>query len=557
MDFSALNRTTIIKEMVSAEQDIIVIGGGITGAGIALDAASRGLKVVLVEKQDFASGTSSRSTKLVHGGLRYLKNYEFGLVRQVGRERAILHRNARHIVLPEKMLLPIIKGGSLNRFLTRTGLAIYDLLAGVKKRERKRMLNRQEVLKAEPLLREDILIGAGTYYEYKASDTRLTIGVLKKAFEYGALAANYLSAGSFVYEDGKVRGMKVTDLLNSDDYDITAKYVINATGPWVDEIRRKNDSLQGKRLHLTKGIHITIPFDRLPLKQPVYFDVNDGRMVFAIPRYDKIYIGTTDTDYEGNKEDPLTEECDVEYLLDAVNNMFPSARLVIEDVVASWAGLRPLIHRDGKSPSELSRKDEIFISDSGLISIAGGKLSGYRVMAEKAVDIVMKDHVRTTGKPFVKSITRDIPLSGADFVFPEDLRYLVEYADHKFDEAKQTGITPEEMKKLFYRYGTHIDRIIEKAYEYYNISKNTEASWIRAEVWYSMNHEMTTCPGDFFIRRTEMLQFFRERINGMLDIVCDEMACLLGWTEEEKNRRMKDFVREYEAAVSFKISNSK
>lgn len=538
--------------MISSEQDIIIIGGGITGAGIALDASSRGLNVILIEKQDFAAGTSSRSTKLVHGGLRYLKNFEFGLVREVGRERTILHKNARHIVFPEKMLLPIIRGGNLKRFLTYIGLTMYDVLARVKKKERKRMLNRHKTIKAEPLLRDDILLGGGMYYEYKASDTRLTIEILKKAYEYGALTANYISMISFIYKNGKVKGVEARDLINNTDHKFYAKCIINATGPWVDELRKKDNSLTGKRLHLTKGIHITIPYSRLPLKQSVYFGVNDGRMVFAIPKYKKVYIGTTDTDYAGNTEEPEADISDVEYLLAAANYTFPSADLVIEDVESSWAGLRPLIHKEGRSPSELSRKDEIFFSDSGLISVAGGKLSGYRIMAEKVVDIVIKDFADSVNKPLKKCITKDITLSGADFKFSNDLRNLVEYADHKFDEAKQTGIPQEEMKKLFYRYGTNIDLIIEKAYEYYNICKNTEGSWLRAEVWYSVNHEMTTSLSDFFIRRTEMLYFNKEQIKGSVDIICDEMSTLLDWPEKEKECRLKDFFKEYEAVTEFR-----
>jgi glycerol-3-phosphate dehydrogenase len=401
MQFSARNRQAFKDAIAGEVYDILVIGGGITGAGIALDAAARGLKVALIEKNDFAHGTSSRSTKLIHGGLRYLKQLEIALVREVGQERAILHHNAPHIVIPEKMLLPIIEGGSLGKYSTSLGLYVYDRLAGVQRNERRKMLSKEETLQLEPQLRQDILKGGGVYIEYRTDDARLVIEVLKTAVEKGALPINYCEAVSFIYEEKQVAGVVCRDSLQGDSFTIKARKVINAAGPWVDKLRKLDNSLNGKRLHLTKGVHLVVSKDRLPLRQSVYFDIpGDGRMMFAIPRGKVVYLGTTDTSYTESPDHPLTTEEDVAYVLKATNHMFPAANLSPDDVISTWAGLRPLIHEDGKSPSELSRKDEIFVSASGLLSMAGGKLTGFRKMAERVVDMVAADLSKSLHKKF-------------------------------------------------------------------------------------------------------------------------------------------------------------
>ena len=293
---SALQRNATFNSLDNQHLDLLIIGGGITGAGIALDAASRGLKTALFEMQDFAAGTSSRSTKLIHGGLRYLKQLEISLVREVGQERAIIYQNAPHIVRPRQMLLPIIREGSLGKYGTSVGLYVYDFLAGVDTKERRTMHTPEEVSAMEPLLRTDILEGGGLYWEYQTDDARLTIEVLKTAAEYGNQAINYATVSGFHYnEAGKITGVKVTDQLTNRSINVYGKAIINAAGPWVDEVRSKDDVVQGKRLHLTKGVHLVFAYKRLPLKEAVYFDVKDGRMIFAIPKDNTTYVGTTDT----------------------------------------------------------------------------------------------------------------------------------------------------------------------------------------------------------------------------------------------------------------------
>lgn len=302
--FSSKNRAEVYNRLTREELDLLVVGGGITGAGIALDAASRGMKIGLVEMQDFAAGTSSRSTKLVHGGLRYLKQFEIQMVAEVGKERAIVYENGPHVTTPEWMLLPMHKGGTFGPFSTSIGLRVYDFLAGVKRSEWRSMLSAKETLAKEPLVKQDGLKGGGYYVEYRTDDARLTIEVMKEAVAHGARVINYTKAEEILYENGKVVGMRVTDLATGDVHEIRAKKVVNATGPWVDELREKDGSKVGKQLRLTKGVHVVIDQSKFPLKQAVYFDTPDGRMIFAIPRDGKAYVGTTDTFFDKDTSHP-------------------------------------------------------------------------------------------------------------------------------------------------------------------------------------------------------------------------------------------------------------
>src|SRR5689334_6295997 len=281
MNFSSQSRNELIQRLKSESFDLVVIGGGITGAGIALDAASRGLKTALVEKKDFAYGTSSRSTKLIHGGLRYLKQLEFGLVKEVGSERAVVHKLAPHLVVPEKMLLPLLEKRGMGYGLTSIGLKIYDWLAGVKSEDQRKMLTKQQTLKHEPLLKHDEIKGGAVYAEYRTDDARLTIEIMKTAFRHGAVVANYVQVSEFMYVDKKVSGVKVIDTLTNSSFVIHATAIVNAAGPWVDELREINKSKQGKTLHLTKGVHIVLQHQKFPVQQAVYFNVDDGRMIFA------------------------------------------------------------------------------------------------------------------------------------------------------------------------------------------------------------------------------------------------------------------------------------
>lgn len=503
--FSVLHRPEIIEKLRKNTYDLIVIGGGITGAGIALDAASRGLKTALVEKNDFAFGTSSRSTKLIHGGLRYLKQLEFGLVREVGSERAIVHRLAPHLVIPEKMLLPLYEKKGLGYWLTSIGLRIYDYLAGVRPEDQRRMLTRPQTLRYEPLLSGQDIKGGAIYAEYRTDDARLTIEIIKTAFNYGADVLSYARVSDFTYNAGAISGIVVIDEVTGEPFQVRGKAVVSAAGPWVDDLRTINRSRSAKRLHLTKGVHVVVPREKLPVQQSIYFDVDDGRMIFAIPRGRVTYIGTTDTTYDGPIDDVATTADDAAYLIRAVNATFPRVKLRLKDIESSWAGLRPLIHEEGKSTSQISRKDEIFESDTGLISIAGGKLTGYRKMAERVVNLVIRKHF--ADRKLTKCHTSRIHLAGGDFHSKKEVRKYILTLNKA---VKIYDISDITVNYLVASYGKQTDLIIRNFREIED--SDTDLRLLKAELLFGLRHEMVVTLSDFFIRRTGMVYFHISKV---------------------------------------------
>lgn len=539
--FSNVNRKEKLQKVTKEVYDLVVIGGGITGAGIALDASSRGMKVLLLEKGDFASGTSSKSTKLIHGGLRYLKQFDFWLVKEVGSERAIVHKLAPHLVLPEKMLLPLIEGGSYGKWLTSIGLKVYDILAQVSGDDKRQMLEKKEAMKLEPLLPKKILNGAGYYAEYRTDDARLTLENLKTSLQFGAQLFNYTKVTDFIYEDEKVAGVIFTDEVFGDEYRVSSKYVINAAGPWVDELRSVNQSKKGKRLHLTKGVHLVFPKEKLPVKQSVYFDIPDGRMMFAIPRGKVTYIGTTDTNFNLDKDHVTTDIADAIYLVSAVNNMFPDIELELDDIISSWAGLRPLIHEEGKSASELSRKDEIFTSDTGLVSIAGGKLTGYRKMAERTVNRIAKKMEEDHDVELEHCTTDKIPLCGNDF---KKFKHVKKYIGKVQEQLQDDGFAKHDAWYLVTTYGKQTESILEM-YSKIKGDKSKERI-IRAEAQFAIAHEMALNPLDFFIRRTGRLYFDIDSVRKYKKPVFEEFQKAYNYSEEE----MEAFSKELDAQLT-------
>jgi len=533
--FSNLHRTTIVNDFKKEPFDILIIGGGITGAGIALDAASRGLKVALVEKNDFASGTSSKSTKLIHGGLRYLKQFDFWLVREVGSERAIIHNLAPHLVVPDKMILPIIENGTYGSWLTSIGLKIYDILASVEGDDKRKMLDKEEALLKEPLLPEDVLEGAGYYAEYRTDDARLTIEVLKTAVRQGARALNYCKIKKLTYTNGKITGALADDLIQNETLELKAKYVINATGPWVDQIRDNMDINHGtgKRLQLTKGVHLVFPFEKFPVKQSIYFDVPDGRMIFGIPRGKITYVGTTDTKYEGDPREVKTDLADAMYLIEAVNHMFPEIELELDDIQSSWAGLRPLIYEEGKTAGELSRKDEIFESATGLISIAGGKLTGYRKMAERIVDLVDKKRSKEYDLDLKPVQTETIRLTENPF---KNYKEVKEYIKELQPGLAIYGFDKTDVTSLVHRYGRQLALVLQKFDQL--TDQDAEIRLAKAELWYTLNYEMVAEPLDFFERRTGRLFFDSPGIDKLKEPILKEFSRVFKWDEDTYQKQL-------------------
>ncbi|CAG9621773.1 glycerol-3-phosphate dehydrogenase/oxidase [Sutcliffiella rhizosphaerae] len=547
--FASYNRSLILEKMTEETYDVLVIGGGITGSGIALDAATRGMKTAVVEMQDFAAGTSSRSTKLVHGGLRYLKQLEVKMVAEVGKERAIVYENGPHVTTPEWMLLPIQKGGTFGKLSTSLGLRVYDFLANVKKSERRKMLNAEETLQREPLLNRRGLKGGGLYVEYRTDDARLTIEVLKEAVKHGAEAVNYVKVEELLYENNKVIGVKVVDQLTEKGHYIYAKKIVNAAGPWVDSLREMDGSKKGKHLQLTKGIHLVFDQSKFPLKQAIYFDTEDKRMIFAIPRDGKTYVGTTDTVYKDDMENPRMTKEDKEYVLGAVAYMFPSLTIKEADIESSWTGLRPLIFEEGKSASEISRKDEVWVSESGLITIAGGKLTGYRKMAEMVVNLINNQLVKESGKNYGGSKTKNMPISGGDVGGSKNFQ---SFLHHQVKEGMNSGFTNNQAQKLASMYGSNVVKL-------FKLGKENEEKAVKlgvpldvyVQVLYAIREEMAATINDFFIRRTGALFFHIEWVEKWKEKVLHIMTSELVWSSEqkEKNRllleqRLNDAVKE-------------
>ncbi|MDM5187385.1 aerobic glycerol-3-phosphate dehydrogenase [Bacillus sp. DX4.1] len=532
MKFSSKQRKDVLNEVNKQELDVIVIGGGITGSGIALDGATRGLSTIVFEMQDFAAGTSSRSTKLVHGGLRYLKQLEVKMVAEVGKERAIVYENGPHVTTPEWMLLPFHTGGTFGSFSTSIGLRVYDFLAGVKRSERRKMFSREETMKKEPLVKQEGLKGGGYYVEYRTDDARLTIEVMKEAIEHGAKAVNYAKVDGFLYKDGKVCGVRVIDLLDGEVYEVYGKKIVNAAGPWVDTLREKDNSKKGKVLQLSKGVHLVIDQKRFPLGQAIYFDTPDKRMVFAIPRGGKTYVGTTDTFYDKDAAVPQMTTEDRTYIINAINYMFPTVKITEKDIESSWAGVRPLIYEEGKNASEISRKDEIWTSESGLITIAGGKLTGYRKMAEMVVDYVTNLLQKEGHGSYPKSETKHMPISGGHV---SGSKQFPTFVANKAQEGTKYGLTTEQAEQFAKFYGSNVDVLFNLAKQYKEEAKEYNMPLdVLVPLVYAMDYEMTAKPVDFFIRRRGAVFFNIHWVYDWKETVIGYMAVKLGWSKEEQ-----------------------
>lgn len=461
--------------------DVLVIGGGITGAGISLDASSRGLNTCLIDMNDFASGTSSKSTKLIHGGLRYLEQFKFKLVHETGNERAILSNIAPHLVKPEKMLLPIIKNGKLNKFSTRIALMIYDYLANVRKEDKNKILSIGQTFSQEPLLKSNNILGSAYYSEYRTDDSRLTIEVLKKSHELGASPINYIKAIDFIYKENKVEGVRCKDQLDGTILELYAKNIINASGSWTDEVLNDKE----KKLVLSKGVHIVVSRKIFNLSQSIYFDAIDKRMIFAIPRGDKVYVGTTDTEFNKKEDKLVVLRKEVNYLLNSVNKTF-SVLLNLEHVESSWVGLRPLVKDGNKKVSEVSREDEIFVSKEGIISIAGGKLTGYRKMGERVIDFILKKDNITKKK----SLTKNLKLYG-------------NYYNKLKSQILDLGFTHNQFNKYYDNYGDECQEI------FFTIKGRSKEDniLIISEYRFCIKNEMCHNLLDFFSQRNSMVYY--------------------------------------------------
>ena len=540
-EFSFRTRASNLEALGCGSFDLLVVGGGITGAGVARDAALRGLSVALIERRDFASGTSSRSSKLIHGGLRYLQQGDVGLVREAATERYVLRRLAPHLARPTQMLVPVSSRSGYAKI--KVGLWTYDRLAGVSEDEQYRMLSRDETLALEPTLRPEGVYGAGLYYEYVTDDARLVMETVKSAAALGAVAVNHCEVTDFISEGERVAGVTWCDRATGAEGVARARVIINAAGPWVDAVRLLCERGEAPRLRLTKGIHLGLRPERLGVSRIVVMNARDRRGVFAIPKGAVTYIGTTDTDYVGPYDDPAITLDDVLYLLEAAERTFAVDALSPDDVVSAWAGLRPLLHQEGKKPSELSRKDEIMIGTGGLLSIAGGKLTTFRRMAQRIVDLAC-EQLGASGQTLPSPVgeSEQVPLSGGET--GDDVVAYGERLQQRWPEVPR-----DIVERLVQVYGSNAERLVEgiAADPILGTRCAPGLAVTRAEVEYAVREEMAMSLEDFLERRSRLLLWDPENGVTAAESASRWMANLLGWSA----RRAEDEVAEYQAHVRY------
>ena len=512
--------------MAAEPVDLLVIGGGITGAGIARDAALRGIRTALVERGDFGGATSSHSSRLIHGGLRYLEQGAFHLVFEASRERRVLLGIAPHLVRPVAFLFPVYRGSRVTPWRLRAGMWLYDLLAAFRNVRGHRWLSPRRVRREEPALKDKDLLGAALYYDAQTDDARLVLATVRGAARAGALAANYTEVTGLAKPDGRVRGAVLRDALTGESRMVRALTVVNATGPWTDAVRRMDEPGAEPLLRATKGAHVAVPRARLGHTHAVtLFSPIDGRVMFVLPWGDLSYIGTTDTDDAGSPDDVRVTSQDVVYLLRSANAYFPDARLGPGDVVSSWAGLRPLLAppRD-VAASDVSREHRIVESASGLVTIAGGKLTTYRVMARDVVDQVARRLSELDGRPHgFPPPTHRLPLPGGE---PADFEVLV-------DAARARDVPESVARHLVRSYGSECAAVLNHAAQTPALSRTIVAG--RPEIWAEVRHaverEMAVRLADVMIRRMHL--FYEEPGHGerAAPAVARLMGQLLGWDE--------------------------
>lgn len=508
------NRAARFTDLEQETFDILVIGAGITGCGIARDAAMRGLRTALIDASDIGSGTSSRSSKLVHGGLRYLAQGQLGVVKEAANERRILRKLAPHLSLTNSMV--VLAPSRKTLALLKTGLWTYEKMGHVDKHERHEVWRSKKLKEMEPAVRSDNLTGAIVYPEYLTDDARLTLANARSAAAHGASVLSYARAEKIIMEGGRASGAVVKGTLASESLgaEIRARIVVNACGPWVDLVRRLENESAGSKLQLTKGIHLVIKKERLPFHRSIVWNAPDGRSLFAVPRGEFVYIGTTDTFYRDPEYWPSITVDDVLYLMKSANSILAEKPLTPSDVVSLWSGLRPLLGAEGKNPSEISRRDEVIEGTGGVLSIAGGKLTSYRSMAQRMVDTCEK---RLNRKPGTTA-AGDEPLPGGDFQIPIDKLQT---------KVEELGLTPVEAERVTRLYGI----------EALEIFKSGKGPAVEAE--YAVQAEGALTLKDYWVRRSTRAWFDDDGGLASLEPAADVMATHLGWNDAERIQQIE------------------
>jgi glycerol-3-phosphate dehydrogenase len=508
-----------LEQAAGSVSDVFIVGGGITGAGVAREAALRGLKTVLVDKGDFASGTSSRSSKLIHGGLRYLAQGDVALVREAARERAVLRRLAPHLAEPLWMMMPT--ASLAGRMKMQAGVWTFEKLAGDQAGDKYQVLDRRAALEKEPGLRPTPLAGAVVFQEYQTDDARLVLETIKAASARGAMVANYAEVTGVESDPAGLR-VSVLDRLTGESLVVRARSLVNASGPWFEKVQGMAAAPQpgapGAKLQLTRGIHLVVPRAKLPVRHSVVLKSPDGRSTFVVPRGRVVYIGTTDTHYVGQAEEPGVSKEDARYLLDSVAATFVEAPSA-EDVIGTWSGVRPLLAQEGKAPSEISRRDEIVIGPGPVVGIAGGKLTTYRRMSER----VCQEVFRLLGQ------SADTGIDSADGALAGGSQ-----EEQSAAREKSPGLSDKALEqRLWTTYGVAaasiVDSIAARARLGDRVGGLDELTF--AEIEHAVAHEMVASVDDMMRRRSRIAMFDTAAAIRAAPEVAGTLGRLLAWSE--------------------------
>jgi glycerol-3-phosphate dehydrogenase len=543
--FSHRTREINLGRMQRDEFDLAIIGGGVTGAAIARDAALRGMKVTLIEKGDFASGTSSKSSKMIHGGLRYLKQLDIGLVKESLSEREKLLYLAPHLVHAAPYLIPMYSGWR-GRLEHQIGLFGYDLLAGGSSLPRHRDLSREETLEEEPLLRQENLSGGFIYYDCLVNDARLTLALIKSAHEQGASVVNYAQAIGLNTDNESHREVRFREVMTGREGIIRARVIVSAVGPWTGELFKLH-RLSGPPIRPTKGVHLVFPGERLQVNKIVVLPTADNRIIFIVPLGQFAYVGTTDTDYSGPLDNVLVESDDVSYLLNTLNKCFPSLHLGPEDIASTWAGLRPLIMEKG-DPSKVSRDYYIALYEEGIAVIAGGKLTTHRTMAESIIDQVLERYGHFLQGEFRPCTTAEVPLTGGEMSdFPSYFRAQFLGLEGRW------GLSASNVEHLLHSYGRNHMQVLALGLHDPKLLKplGPNCRVLRAQVIYGVEDEMALTLEDFMSRRTDLLHFNGE---GKVEkVVAKLMAKSLGWSRARRRNEIKRYRQRVKEMFHFRL----
>jgi glycerol-3-phosphate dehydrogenase len=523
-------------ELAHQHFDLVVIGGGVVGAGTALDAATRGLRVALVEARDLASGTSSRSSKLFHGGLRYLEQLEFGLVREALRERELmLTRLAPHLVKPVSFLYPL-HGRFWERPYVTAGLTLYDVMAGMGRIvPGQKHLTRSGALRMAPALRRDALVGAVRYYDAQADDARHTLTVARTAAHYGAVVRTSSRVVGFSREADRVSGVRVMDAETGDEVEVSADSVVNCTGVWTDELQHLAGVRGRFRVRASKGVHVVVPRDRIVSDTGIILRTEKS-VLFIIPWHNHWIVGTTDTDWDLDLAHPAATKNDIDYLLEHVNRALVTP-LTHDDIEGVYAGLRPLLAGESEQTSKLSREHAVARVAPGLVAIAGGKYTTYRVMAADAVDAAAVDIPRRVAP----SITDKVPLLGAD-----GYHALVNQAEQI---AARYGLHPYRVSHLLDRYGSLLHHVLALAEGRRELLTAIPGApdYLQVEVMYAAGHEGALHLEDVLTRRTRISIEYPHRGIESARAVAELMAEVLGWNPATMDREVDIYTKRVRA----------